>query len=124
MPSTNTHQPTGRRAPEQPDRSASQGVNSNHLEWPDRSAGTRNIMAILGPMVVVAEKPATELVDTLGKAGAFPIIETKFADAAAAVTEIQPAALLIAEADASPDVRHLQALLKVIDKRGGPFMPV
>jgi hypothetical protein len=75
-------------------------------------------------MVVVAEQPATDLVDILGKAGAFPIVETKFAEAAAAVTEIQPAALLIAEAHASPDVRHLQALLKTIDKRGGPFMPV
>jgi GGDEF domain-containing protein len=81
-------------------------------------------MAILGPMVVVAEKPATKLVDLLGKAGAFPIVETKFAEAAAAVTEIQPAALLVAESAAAPDVRHLQALLKAIGKRGGPFMPV
>ena len=59
-------------------------------------------MAMLGPMVVVAEAPATDLVDTLGKAGAFPIVETKFADAAAAVAEIQPAALLIAEPAPSP----------------------
>lgn len=84
----------------------------------------RKVMAILGPMVVVAERPATDLVDVLGRAGAFPIVETRFADAAAAVAEIQPAALWIAEPQAAPDIRHLQALLKSIDKRGGPFMPV
>lgn len=81
-------------------------------------------MAMLGPMVVVAEAPATDLVDTLGRAGAFPVVEAKFADAAAAVSEIQPAALLIAEPSISPSIRHLDALLKTIETRGGPFMPV
>jgi len=81
-------------------------------------------MAMLGPMVVVAEAPATDLVDALGRAGAFPIVEAKFADAAAAVTEIQPAALLIAEAAPSPSERDLKALLKTIESRGGPYMPV
>jgi len=81
-------------------------------------------MAQLGPMVVVAEASATDLVDLLSQAGAFPIVETRFADAAAAVTEIQPAALLIAEPSAAPSERHLQTLLKSIEARGGPFMPV
>ncbi len=81
-------------------------------------------MAQLGPMVVVAETLAADLVDMLGKAGAFPIVEAKLADAAAAVTEIQPVALLIAEPSASPNPRQLQALLKVIETRGGPVMPV
>lgn len=81
-------------------------------------------MAMLGPMVVVAEAPATDLVDTLGSAGAFPIVETKFADAAAAVTEIQPAALMIADVAPAPSDKHLKALLKTIETRGGPFMPV
>src|SRR4051812_25011651 len=81
-------------------------------------------MAILGPMVVVAEKPAADLVGILGVAGAFPIVETKFGEAAAAVTEIQPTALLIAEPEASPAARHLDALRKTIDKGVGPFMPV
>jgi GGDEF domain-containing protein len=79
---------------------------------------------MLGPMVVVAETPATDLVDLLGKAGAFPILETKFADAAAAVAEIQPVALIIANPSDTPDPRHLQILLHAIDTRGGPFMPV
>ena len=81
-------------------------------------------MAQLGPIVVVAESSSVDLIDLLGKAGAFPIVETKFADAAAAVTEIQPAALLIAEPSAAPAARHLQALLKAIETRGRPFMPV
>jgi GGDEF domain-containing protein len=81
-------------------------------------------MAMLGPMVVVAEAPVTDLVDILGRAGAFPIVETKFADAAAAVTEIQPAALLIADTAPAPTDRHLKTLLKTIENRGGPFMPV
>ena len=75
-------------------------------------------------MVIVAESPATDLVDTLSRAGAFPIVETKFAEAAAAVGEIQPAALLIAETSPSPSEKHLKALLKTIETRGGPFMPV
>ena len=71
-------------------------------------------MAQLGPMVVVAEAPAADLVDMLGKAGAFPIVETKFAEASAAVAEIQPAALMIAEPSPNPTARHLQALLKTV----------
>src|SRR5512134_2834627 len=81
-------------------------------------------MAMLGPMVVVAEAPATDLVDVLGRAGAFPIVETKLADAAAAVAEIQPAALLIADTAPSASDTDLKALLKTIETRGGPFMPV
>jgi GGDEF domain-containing protein len=73
-------------------------------------------------MVVVAEKPAAKLVDMLGKAGAFPIVEARFADAPAAITEIQPAALVLA--DALPFGRTGHALLNAIEARGGPFMPV
>jgi GGDEF domain-containing protein len=75
-------------------------------------------------MVVVAERPAADIVEALGKAGAFPIVETKFADAAAAVTKIQPAALVIADTDIFPTERDLKALLKTIEARGAPVMPV
>jgi hypothetical protein len=81
-------------------------------------------MAMLGPMVVVADTSASDLVELLGKAGAFPIVEARFVDAAAAVAEIQPAALVIAEPGASPSPRELQCLLTAIESRGGPFMPV
>ena len=81
-------------------------------------------MALLGPMVVVAETSAADVVDVLGKAGAFPIVEIKFANAAAAVAEIQPAALMIADPAPKPPSCQLQALVKAIETRGGPFMPV
>ncbi len=80
-------------------------------------------MAMLGPMVVVAEQPAADLVEVLGKAGAFPIVEASFADAPAAIAEIQPAALVLA-ADAWPVGRAGNALIKAIETRGGPLMPV
>jgi hypothetical protein len=83
----------------------------------------RIFMALLGPMVVVAENSAAALIDVLGKAGAFPIVETRWADAPSAIAEIQPAALVLAEAE-PPPARLMQALVKKIDARGGPFMPV
>jgi GGDEF domain-containing protein len=75
-------------------------------------------------MVVVAEAAAAELVEALSKAGAFPIVEAKFADAAAAVKEVKPAALLITETAQTPEELHLKALMKVIDSRKASFMPV
>ncbi len=81
-------------------------------------------MALLGPMVVVTESRATELMDALDKAGAFPIIESKFADAPAAVAEVQPVALLVADSEPPPEPRHLQALIRKIEARSGPYMPV
>jgi GGDEF domain-containing protein len=81
-------------------------------------------MALLGPMVVVAERSAGDLLDALGKAGAFPIVETGFADAPAAIAEIQPAALLLADPDAAPSPRLIRALTQCIETRRGPVMPV
>jgi hypothetical protein len=72
-------------------------------------------MASVGPMVVVAAKPAAEAVALLGKAGAFPIVEAKWADAAAAIDEIKPCAVLLAEAEMPPDRDPLQALAERID---------
>ena len=81
-------------------------------------------MALLGPMVVVAETSAADLVDVLGKAGAFPIIETRWADAPAAIAEIQPVALAIADPDGTPPPRHVRAVSQCIEARSGPVMPV
>src|SRR5690242_17578582 len=81
-------------------------------------------MALLGPMVVVAETSAADLLDVLGAAGAFPIIETPWADAPAAVGEIQPAAVAIADPNGKPSARHSRALAECIEKRGGPITPV
>ena len=67
-------------------------------------------MASLGPIVVVAENPAAEAVEALGNAGAFPIVEASWADARAAIDEIQPSALLLAEPAPPPDPRLAQVL--------------
>ena len=76
-------------------------------------------MALLGPMVVVAEDSAADLLDMLGKAGAFPIVETGWADAPAAIAEIQPAALVLADADAAPNPRLVRALTHISALAGG-----
>ena len=81
-------------------------------------------MALLGPMVVVAEKPAAELLDVLGKAGAFPIIDATWAEAPNAIAEVQPAALVLADTDAPPEPRLLHAVIRRLENRGGPFMPI
>jgi hypothetical protein len=81
-------------------------------------------MALLGPMVVVAENSAADLLDVLGAAGAFPVVETPWADAPAAIVEIQPVALAIADPDGEPSARHARALTQCIEARGGPIMPV
>ena len=81
-------------------------------------------MALLGPMVVVAERSAADLLDALGKAGAFPIVETSFADAPAAIAEIQPAALVFGESMTAPHPRLVRPLVRCIEIRGGPVMPV
>jgi GGDEF domain-containing protein len=74
-------------------------------------------------MVVVAENSAADLLDILGKAGAFPIVEARWADAPAAIAEIQPVALAVVDPQGGPPDRHLRALLQCIDTRGGPVMP-
>ena len=82
------------------------------------------IMALLGPMVVVAESSAADLVDVLAKAGAFPISEARWGDVPAVVNEIQPVALAIADPRGNPSPPHLRAAIHCIEARGGPIMPV
>ena len=48
-------------------------------------------------MIVVADSPATDLVDALVAAGAFPIVETTWADAPTAFNSVKPTAVVIAE---------------------------
>jgi len=72
-------------------------------------------MASLGPVVVVAENPAAEAVEALSNAGAFPVVEARWADARAAIDEIQPAALLLAEPAPPPDPRVAQVLTSRIE---------
>jgi hypothetical protein len=48
-------------------------------------------------MIVVAENPAADLVEALGAAGAFPIVEAKWSDAPTAFVAVKPSAVVIAE---------------------------
>jgi hypothetical protein len=81
-------------------------------------------MALLGPLVVVAESPAVDLRDALGEAGAFPIVEAAWSAAPAAVAEIQPVAIFIAAQQTAPSGRKLGALIECVARRTGPIMPV
>ncbi len=59
-------------------------------------------MSLQGPILVVAEHPAADLVAALGDAGAFPIVETNWNDAPTAFVSVKPAAVVIAEPGAPP----------------------
>src|SRR3954449_12433373 len=90
--------------------------------------GWRIVMATLGPVVVVAERRPADLVEALvedlGNAGAFPIIETGFADAAAAIEQIQPAALILTDAEPWPVGPAGASFRKAVETGSGPFIPV
>ena len=81
-------------------------------------------MALLGPMVVVSETPAPDLLASLSEAGAFPIIETSWANAPAAIAEVQPVALAIACSQSAPQARRVRELAQCIQSRPGPVTPV
>ena len=81
-------------------------------------------MSILGPMVVIADHPASDLLEILGQAGAFPIVEATWFDAPAAIAEITPGALAIAEPGGPSDPDLIAAIAHQIASVDGPFMPV
>jgi GGDEF domain-containing protein len=81
-------------------------------------------MAMLGPVVVITETTSAELVGLLGKAGAFPIVETRLAAAPAAIAEIQPVALLLAQSLTGASDRDVKAWIRTVQARRGPIMPV
>jgi len=81
-------------------------------------------MALLGPMVVVTETSAAELINVLSKAGAFPVVETGWADAPTAIAEVQPVAVAIAQAAEAAAERHVRAFAQSIATRAGPVTPV
>ena len=79
-------------------------------------------MPLQGPLVVVTEKPASDLVEALAAAEAFPVVESRWADASAAVIAIEPSAIVLA--DAGPDAEAVRQLGIQIKTRNGPFIPV
>ena len=74
-------------------------------------------------MIVVAENPATDLVQALSAAGAFPIVETKWADAPTAFVAVKPAAVVIAEPGPPPSESSSRMLCLQIATVNGPIVP-
>ena len=81
-------------------------------------------MSLQGPMIVVADGPATDLVDALVAAGAFPIVETKWADAPTAFHSVKPTAVVIAEPGAPADETAARMLCRQIATANGSIVPV
>jgi GGDEF domain-containing protein len=83
-------------------------------------------MALQGSFVVVADSPAPDIVQALRGAGGFPIIETGWAEAPAALGSADPEAVVLA--DASADASHAAALARTLADRlksgEHAFMPV
>ena len=82
-------------------------------------------MALQGPFLVVSDSPAPDVVEALRAAGAFPIIEANWADAAAAVASVEPEAVVLTEPrDSERADAHARALADQLQAGNGPFTPV
>ena len=81
-------------------------------------------MSLQGPLIVVAEQPAAELAQALSAAGAFPIVESKWADAPAAFVTVKPAAIVIAEPGAPANIASARMLCLQVATVNGPIVPV
>ena len=79
-------------------------------------------MPLQGPIVVVADTQAADLVEVLRAAGAFPIVEVCWADADSALIKVDPEALVLADACADP--ARVMTLAERLKARTGPFIPV
>ncbi len=75
-------------------------------------------------MILVADDPAVDLLDALAAAGAFPIVETKWADAPAAFSSVKPGAVVIAELGAPPNEAAARKLSERIAAANEPIVPV
>jgi hypothetical protein len=74
-------------------------------------------------MIVVAENPAPGLIEALSAAGAFPIVEAKWADAPTAFVAVKPAAVVIAEPGPPPSESSSRMLCLQIATVNGPIVP-
>ncbi|HLA21427.1 MAG TPA: GGDEF domain-containing protein [Pseudolabrys sp.] len=80
-------------------------------------------MSLQGPLIVVAEQPATALIEALSAAGAFPIVEAKWSDAPTAFVAVKPAAVVIAEPGPPPSESASRMLCLQIATVNGPIVP-
>jgi hypothetical protein len=78
-------------------------------------------MAQQGPILVVSSDPWPPFVTALDEAKIFPVIETGWTDAARAVTQVQPAAVLAAMSGAT-EARFLALAKHIAERR--PYLPL
>jgi hypothetical protein len=81
-------------------------------------------MSLQGPLIVVADRPATEFTSAVSVAGAFPIVESTWADAPTAFVAVKPAAIVIAEAGEPPSESAARMLCLQIATLNGPIVPI
>jgi GGDEF domain-containing protein len=81
-------------------------------------------MSLQGPLIVIAEQPATELTAALSAAGAFPIVESTWTDAPTAFVAVKPAAIVIANPDEPRDGSAGEMIALQIATLNGPIVPV
>ena len=83
-------------------------------------------MALQGPFLVVADNPAPDVVDALRAAGAFPIVEADWPDAAAAVASVEPEGVVLADSCSASEHadEFARALADKLKAGGGAFTPV
>jgi hypothetical protein len=83
-------------------------------------------MPLQGSFVVVADGPAEDIVAALRAAGAFPIVESGWADAPNALSSVEPEAIVLA--DACPNERSAfafsRALTELRKRRSATFTPI
>jgi hypothetical protein len=79
-------------------------------------------MALQGPIVVVADTAAPDLVAALRAAGAFPVVETCWAEASAALGSVEPEALVLAEP--CTDRAAADKLTDRLKARSGALTPI
>jgi hypothetical protein len=80
-------------------------------------------MSLQGPIVVVAEKRSSQLLEAISTAGAFPVIETSCDDAAAAIAAADPTAIILADSRAATDTALAECLSRDITRKI-PMVPV
>jgi hypothetical protein len=80
-------------------------------------------MSLAGPILVISDRPDDRrLAVALAEAGASPVVESALAEAAGALSRLQPVAVLFADPDPAP--ASADELMAAIDAMPAPFMPV
>jgi hypothetical protein len=81
-------------------------------------------MSLQGPLLLVADHAASDLVNALSAAAAFPIVESNWAEAATAFVSVKPTAVIIAEPGPPPSESSARMFCLQIAMATGTIVPV